>query len=42
MALGKLVTEHTITQLVAALKNVKADTKTLTLQKEFFDRVKKE
>jgi creatinine amidohydrolase len=38
--LGKLITEHTLTQLVAALKAVKADTKTLTLQKEFFDKVK--
>ncbi|MCW3116970.1 MAG: creatininase family protein [Chitinophagaceae bacterium] len=42
VALGKLITEHTITQLVAALKAVKEDTKTLILQKEFFDRVKKE
>ncbi len=42
VALGKLVTEHTISQLVAALKAVKADTKTLALQKEFFDRVKTE
>jgi len=40
VALGKLVTEHTISQLVAALKAVKADVKTLSLQKEFFDRVK--
>jgi creatinine amidohydrolase len=40
IALGKLVTEHIIGQLVTALKNVKADTKTLALQKEFFDRVK--
>ena len=39
--LGKLVTEHTIGQLVTALKAVKADVKTLALQKEFFDRVKK-
>jgi len=28
--------------LVTALKDVKADTKTLPLQQEFFDRVKKE
>lgn len=42
VALGKLVTEHIIGQLVTALKDVKADTKTLALQKEFFDRVKKE
>jgi creatinine amidohydrolase len=38
--LGKLVTEHIIGQLVTALKDVKADTKTLELQREFFDRVK--
>jgi creatinine amidohydrolase len=42
VALGRLVTEHIIGQLVTALKDVKADTKTLALQKEFFDRVKKE
>jgi len=42
LALGKLVTEHTISQLVTALKAVKADKKTLALQKEFFDRMKKE
>jgi creatinine amidohydrolase len=40
--LGKFVTEHIIGQLVTALKDVKADTKTLAIQKEFFDRVKKE
>jgi creatinine amidohydrolase len=39
--LGKLVTEHIIGQLVTALKDVKADQKTLALQNEFFDRVKK-
>jgi creatinine amidohydrolase len=39
-ALGKLISEHIIGQLVTALKNVKADTKTLALQNEFFDRVK--
>jgi len=39
--LGRVVTEHTISQLVTVLKNVKADTKTLALQKEFFDRMKK-
>jgi creatinine amidohydrolase len=42
VALGKLVSEHFISQLVTALKDVKADTKTLALQKEFFDRVKKD
>jgi creatinine amidohydrolase len=39
--LGKLITEHTLGQLITALKAVKADNKTLALQKEFFDRVKK-
>lgn len=39
--LGEVVTEHTISQLVQAIKDVKADTKTLELQKEFFERVKK-
>ncbi|HWB24661.1 MAG TPA: creatininase family protein [Chitinophagaceae bacterium] len=38
---GKLVTEHIIGQLITAIKDVKADTSALTLQKEFFDRVKK-
>ena len=37
---GQLITEHIISQLVEALKAVKADTKTLELQKEYFDRVK--
>jgi creatinine amidohydrolase len=40
--LGKLVTDHVIDQFVAALKAIKTDTKTLMLQKEFFDRVKGE
>jgi len=40
-ALGKFITEHTISQLVTAIKDVKADKKTLQLQSEFFDRVKK-
>jgi creatinine amidohydrolase len=39
--LGKLITEHTLGQLVTALKAVKADKKTLALQEEFFERVKK-
>lgn len=39
--LGQLVTEHYIDSFVTALKAIKADTKTLELQKEFFDRVKK-
>jgi len=40
-ALGELVNEHYIGQLVEALKAVKADDKTLRLQQEFFDRVRK-
>jgi creatinine amidohydrolase len=39
--LGLVITEHTIEALVKALKTVKADTKTLQLQNEFFDRVDK-
>ena len=38
--LGQLITEHTIDLMAKALKAVKEDTKTLQLQKEFFDRVK--
>lgn len=38
--LGELITDHTVSTFAAALKNIKADTKTLQLQKEFFDRVK--
>jgi creatinine amidohydrolase len=38
--LGELVTEHYITNFVTALKDIKADTKTLQLQNEFFNRVK--
>jgi creatinine amidohydrolase len=37
---GQLINEHYIGQLVEALRAIKADTKTLELQKEFFDRVK--
>ncbi len=37
---GELVNEHYIGELVEALKAVKADTKTLQLQKEYFDRIK--
>ncbi len=40
-ALGKLITENKIEALVQALKAIKADTKTLELQKEFYDRVEK-
>jgi creatinine amidohydrolase len=39
--LGELITEHRIEQLVNALKAVKADKKTLELQKEYFDRVER-
>lgn len=38
--LGQLITEHYIDGLVQALKAIKADTKTLQLQNEFFDKVK--
>ena len=37
--LGELIVEHFVSQFVTALKAIKADTKTLELQKEFFDRV---
>ena len=40
-ALGKLVANHVITQLAAAIKAIKADEKTLMLQKEFYEGVKK-
>ncbi len=36
---GKFITDHEIASFVKALKEVKADTKTLTLQNEFYDRV---
>ncbi|WP_143304795.1 creatininase family protein [Chitinophaga vietnamensis] len=39
--LGKFITDHEIAQFIKALKEVKADTKTLELQNEFFDRVEK-
>ena len=38
---GKFITDHEIATFVKALKAVKADTKTLQLQNEFFDRVDK-
>ena len=41
VALGKLVAEHTISQLIDAIKAIKNDDKTLMLQKEFFNRVRK-
>src|SRR5262245_20053381 len=37
--LGKVVTEARVDALVRALKTAKADTKSLELQKEFYDRV---
>ncbi|MFL5786453.1 MAG: creatininase family protein [Flavisolibacter sp.] len=37
--LGEIITEAVINQLVQALKAIKADTKTLELQNEFYDRV---
>ncbi len=39
--LGQLLTEHQINALIKALKAIKADNKTLELQKEYFDKVKK-
>ena len=39
--LGQFITEHTLDILVKALKAIKADTKTLELQNEFYDKVKK-
>jgi creatinine amidohydrolase len=38
--LGKLVNEHFIEAFIRALKDIKADKKTLELQNEFFNRVK--
>jgi creatinine amidohydrolase len=37
--LGQLITDHNIQTLVSTLRAIKADRKTLELQKEFFDRV---
>jgi creatinine amidohydrolase len=39
--LGKLMTDRFVDQFVIALKAIKSDTTTLSLQKEFFDRVRK-
>jgi creatinine amidohydrolase len=39
---GELITEHYISSFITALKAIKADKKTLELQNEFFNRVKKE
>ena len=38
-ALGELIMEHRIETLEKALKTVKSDTKTLEMQKEYFERV---
>ncbi len=38
--LGQLLTEDRVQALIRSLRTVKADTTTLALQKEFFDRVK--
>lgn len=38
---GKFISEHTIAQLVQAIKVVKADKKTIPLQSEFYNRFKK-
>ncbi len=38
---GKFITDHEIASFIKALKEVKADTKTLQLQNEFYDRVDK-
>ncbi|MDB5091046.1 MAG: creatininase family protein [Mucilaginibacter sp.] len=38
---GKFITDHEIASFIKALKEVKADTKTITLQNEFYDRVDK-
>jgi len=40
-ALGKLLADHTISQLTDAIKAIKIDNETLRLQKEFYDRVRK-
>jgi creatinine amidohydrolase len=39
--LGQALTEHRVATLVKALRVVKADDKTLKIQNEFFDRIKK-
>ena len=38
---GKFITDHEIAAFIKALKEVKADTRTLELQNEFYDRVDK-
>ena len=39
--LGQVLTDQRVQSLIKALRTVKADVKTLQLQKEFFDRVLK-
>ncbi|HYP52926.1 MAG TPA: hypothetical protein VEQ42_05265, partial [Pyrinomonadaceae bacterium] len=39
--LGQAITEHRVAALVKALRAVKTDDKTPTLQKEYFDRIKR-
>lgn len=39
--LGRVITEYIVESLVRALRAVKSDTKTLQLQNDFYDRVKK-
>ncbi len=39
--LGRIITEYIVESLARALKAVKSDTKTLQLQNEFYDRMKK-
>ncbi len=39
--LGQALTEHRVATLVKALRVVKTDDKTLKIQGEFFDRIKK-
>ncbi|MDP9048668.1 MAG: creatininase family protein, partial [Bacteroidota bacterium] len=36
---GKFISDHEIASFIKALKIVKADTKTIQLQNEFYDRV---
>jgi creatinine amidohydrolase len=40
--LGEFLTEHTVSTFATALKKIKADTKTLEMQNEFFNRVRTE
>jgi creatinine amidohydrolase len=37
--LGQFITEHTVASLVNSLKAIKADTKTLALQNEYYNRI---